>query len=146
MIKYRGHIYREAALRVQYHSAPVERLDSILEKGLLPPRNSSDVTTFQHSEIPTISTTDSPENASVYNPSGVLFTLSVRPNTKWMRRSTRNTRKSERLVDSVRRWVQEAQDKGYDAIHVEGMQSTVGNQILNPDVLEVTDYEIIGQH
>jgi hypothetical protein len=54
-------------------------------------------------------------------------------------------RKGENLADAVDRWVRGASEKGYDAIYVDGMQSTVGNQILNPNILTVKDYTILSR-
>ncbi len=131
--------------KLQYHSAPRERADSILKHGLRLPRNYNDVTTFQHSDIATVSTADEPQYATVYNPSGVLFTLAVDPSTKWLRRSTKNTQKGELLIDAVDRWLREAYAGGYDAVYVDqGLQSTVGNQFLDPSKLKVIDHIVLG--
>lgn len=153
MIKFRGRLYKiattrsaKAAPRIQYHSAPRSRLQSILEKGLQLPRSEKDVQTFQHSEIATISTSDEADYAAAYNPSGVLFTLAVSPQSKWLFRTARSQRKNENLLQAAQRWVAEAYAGGYDAVHVgEGIQSTLGNQILQPSILTIIEYELLGQ-
>ena len=43
------------------------------------------------------------------------------------------------LLDTVNRLSNEARMKGYDGIHFEEWQSTVGNQTFNPNVLEVVE-------
>ena len=126
--------------RIQYHSSPTNRLESILSKGLLLPRSSRDITTFQHSPISTISTADTFDYAAAYNPHGIVFKLTVKPSSRWIKRTIRNMRRGENLIDAVSRWIKEAKTKNYDAIYIEGMQSTVGNQILNPKILTVEDY------
>ena len=120
----------------QYHATSWDRVETILKKGLQLPRSEEDVSTFMH-EMPTISTADRPEDAQVYHPSGALLELRVSPSAKYLKRSSRNMRRGERLIDSVNRWVREAVEKGADGVYVEGWQSTVGNQTINSDVLEV---------
>ena len=44
-------------------------------------------------------------------------------------------RKGENLEQAVNRWILEAVEKGASGIEVEGLQSTVGNQILDLDAI-----------
>lgn len=138
-IRYAGRLYRQAAKGIpstQYHATSWDRVDSIMRKGLLPPRGEQDVSTLVHA-IPTISTADKPTDASIYHPNGALLELRVSSSAKYIKRSSRSMRRGERLIDSVNRWVREAIAKGFDGVYVEGWQSTVGNQTINPDVLGV---------
>ncbi len=64
-IRYAGRLYRQAAKGIpstQYHATSWDRVDSIMRKGLLPPRGEQDVSTLVHA-IPTISTADKPTDA-----------------------------------------------------------------------------------
>lgn len=125
--------------RTQYHSTSPDRLESILERGLQLPLRSEDVATHRY-RTPTISTADEPQYASAYNPSGVLLKLRVKPGSKFIKRSIRSMRRGENLEDAVNRWIDEAAAKSYDGIYVgRGLQSTVGNQILNPSILSVIE-------
>ena len=122
--------------RIQYHATSWDRVPSILAKGLLPPRTPRDVATNVHA-IPSISTTNDPKDAQVYHPQGALLELRVKPGAKYLKRSPRDMHKGENLQESVNRWLAETQAKGADGFWIEGWQSTVGNQTLNPRALEV---------
>lgn len=124
--------------RVQYHTTSPDRLQSIKRSGLKLPKRASDVSTHRYT-TPSISTADDAQNASAYHPSGLLLTLSVKPGAKYLKRSIRMMRKGEHLEKSVNRWLKEVKEKGADGFWMEGMQSTVGNQTINPKVLIITD-------
>jgi DNA topoisomerase IB len=122
--------------RVQYHATPWDRVPSILRKGLQLPRGSGDVSTFMHG-VPSISTADKPEDASIYFPHGALLELRVKPGFKYLKRSPRKMKRGESLVQAVDRWAGEVQAKGAVGFWMEGWQSTVGNQTYDPRALEV---------
>lgn len=121
---------------IQYHTTSWNRIPSILKKGLQLPRSQKDVSTFTHN-IPSISTTDDPENAQMYHPRGALLKLKTKG--KYLKRTMRQMKKDENLLDAVNRWSNEALKKGVDGFWVEGMQSLVGNQTFNPNVLEIIE-------
>ena len=88
--------------------------------------------------IPSISTADTPEDARVYYPDGVVVVLRVLKGQKYLTRSLRSMKRGENLEESVNRWLEEAAEAGATGIYVgEGLQSTVGNQTLVLDALEV---------
>jgi len=125
----------------QYHATSWDRLPSIMKKGLQLPRSSDDVSTFMHDK-PSISTANSPDGLlSGYAPQGALLKLRVKRGAKYWKRSlVRHSKKSDKnLLDTVNRLSNEARIKGYDGIHFEEWQSTVGNQTFNPNVLEVVE-------
>ena len=122
--------------RVQYHGTSWDRVPHILRKGLLLPRGKQDASTFVH-DLPSISTTDKPEDAQFYHPRGALLEVRVKPGFKYLKRTARMMRRGESLIDAVNRWGQEAIDKGAAGFWMEGWQSTVGNQTYNPKALEV---------
>jgi hypothetical protein len=122
--------------RVQYHATSWDRVPRILQKGLQLPRGKQDASTFVH-DLPSISTTDKPEDAQPYHPSGALLEVRVKPGFKYLKRTNRMMRRGESLIDAVNRWGQEVIDKGAAGFWMEGWQSTVGNQTYNPNALEV---------
>jgi len=124
--------------RIQYHSTPWVKIPSLLRKGLQLPRGPQDVSTLIH-DIPSISTADSPENAKIYYPHGALLKILVNPGAKYLARSPRGMRRGEILIDSVNRWSRETLEKGADGFYMDGWQSTVGNQTLNPKVLKIIE-------
>lgn len=121
---------------IQYHATSWEKIPSIIKKGLQLPRGEKDVATFMH-EIPSISTADRPDYAQVYYPKGALLKLKTKG--KYLKRSVRQMKKGETLLDSVNRWSKEVLEKGADGFWAEGMQSTVGNQTFNPNILEIIE-------
>ena len=121
--------------KTQYHATSWDRVPSILRKGLQPPRGSQDIATNGHA-IPTISTANDPDSARVYHPHGALLEFRVRSGAKYLKRSNRDVRRGESLQEAVDRWLQEAKDKGADGFWVEGWQSTIGNQTIEPKALE----------
>jgi len=120
--------------RYQYHATSWDRVPSIIQKGIQLPRGQKDVSTFMH-DTPSVSTADKPEDAQVYHPQGALLKLSVKPGSKYLKRSPRAMRRGETLLDAVNRWSKEVLAKGADGFWMDGWQSTVGNQTFNPKAL-----------
>lgn len=122
--------------KTQYHATRPENVDMIRSRGLLLPGQVR-VDTHRY-EIASVSTADTPENARVYYPDGVVVVLRVRKGSKYLSRNLRSMRRSENLEEAVNRWLAEAEEAGATGIYVgQGLQSTVGNQTLIPDSLEV---------
>ena len=122
--------------RLQYHATSWDRVPSILRKGIQPPRGRQDVATNAHN-VPSISTTDDPDNARVYHPHGALLELQVRSGAKYLVRSQRAMRRGENLQASVDRWLNECREARAAGFWIEGGQSTVGNQTIDPTALKV---------
>jgi len=124
--------------RVQYHATRPENVEMVRRHGLLLP---GDVRVDTHRyEIPSISTADDPKNACAYHPSGVVVVLKVRRGAKYIARSMASVRRGENLEDAVNRWLREASEHGASGVYVgSGLQSTIGNQTLDPSVLEIVD-------
>lgn len=123
---------------IQYHATKMENVELVRSRGLLLP-GQVNVQTHQY-DVPSISTTDTEENARVYYPSGVVVVLKVRRGMKYLNRSMRSIKRGENLEQAVNRWLEEAVEAGADGVYVgAGLQSTVGNQTINPDALEVVD-------
>lgn len=128
---------KQAAMpKFQYHSTSWDRVPSIMRKGLKPPRSSDDVSTMMH-DIPTISTTDRPEDAKLYHPRGALLELRVNSGARYIERGRDDRKSGESLLAMINRWTQEALDEGADGVWLEELQSTVGNQTINPRALDV---------
>ena len=123
--------------KIQYHATKPENVQMVRERGLLLPGQVK-VQTHRYA-IPSISTADSPKDARVYYPSGVLVVLRVRRGRKYLTRTMRSMRRGENLEEAVDRWLEEAEARGAAGIHVPGLQSTVGNQTIDPDALEVVE-------
>jgi len=122
--------------RTQYHATRPENIDLIRSRGLLLPGEVR-VETHRY-EIPSISTVDNLEDARVYHPSGMVLVLRVRPGFKYLTRSIRSMKRGENLEGAVNRWLREAQERGATGIYVgKGLQSSVGNQTLIPEALEI---------
>ncbi len=121
--------------KTQYHSTAWENVPSIERYGLRFPRSPKEVATMLHS-VPTISTTDDPEDAMLYNPRGALIEVRVRSTSKYLKKSNRNIRRGESFLDAANRWAQECLDKGKHGYFAGGMQSTLGNQTVDPSALE----------
>lgn len=121
--------------KTQYHATSWDRVPEILSSGLQLP-NSGSMSTHMY-RIPSISTASKPQDASVYHPHGALLEVKVRPGAKYLKRSIRGMQKGENLEQSVNRWLEEVREAKADGFHVVDMQSTVGNQTINPRVLEV---------
>jgi hypothetical protein len=122
--------------KTQYHATRPENIDMIRSRGLLLPGQVC-VDTHRY-DVPSISTADTPENARVYHPGGVVVVLRVQKWSKYLTRSLRSMRRGENLEEAVNRWLAEAEEVGATGVYVgQGLQSTVGNQTLAPDALEV---------
>lgn len=120
---------------LQYHATSADRVEAVRGVGLRLPTQESDVATHRF-RIPSISTADEPKNAAIYHPMGTVFVLRVQPWATYMRPS--RARKGESLEDTVNRWLDEAATDGFDGVYVgKGLQSTVGNQTINPKALAV---------
>jgi len=123
---------------IQYHATDAKNVDTIREWGILLP-TSVRVQTHRY-KIPSISSADSRENACIYYPGGVVVVLRVKKRARYINRSLRNMRRGENLEDAVNRWLLEAREEGASGVYVgDGLQSTVGNQTLNPRVLKLLD-------
>lgn len=123
--------------KFQFHATALENVPSIERHGLRLP-GVVEVATHRYA-IPTISTADDEENARCYHPSGALIVLRVRPGAVYLEPSSRDLRRRhESLEDTVERLIEAAWRKHADGVRMpKGYQSSVGNQTLNPDVLEV---------
>jgi hypothetical protein len=122
--------------KTQYHATRPGNVNMIRSRGLLLPGQVR-VETHRYN-IPSISTADTPEDARVYHPDGVVVVLRVLKGQKYLTRSLRSMKRGENLEESVNRWLEEAAEAGATGIYVgEGLQSTVGNQTLVLDALEV---------
>jgi len=135
-LRERTYLVESRIPKIQYHATSKDRVASIMKKGLSLPRGKRDVSTHWYG-VPTISTADKAEYAQVYHPSGVLLKIQVLPGAKYLNRSIRSMKKGENLEQSVDRWIKEAKAAKADGVRVEGMQSTIGNQTINPRVLKV---------
>lgn len=124
--------------KTQYHATRPENVELVRKRGLLLPAEVR-VETHRY-EIPSISTADTPKNACIYYPGGILVVVKVKKGAEYINRSLGSMRKGENLEQAVNRWLQEAYDQGADGVYVgEGLQSTVGNQTLDPSVLEIVE-------
>jgi len=124
--------------RFQYHATTWESVPSILKNGLRLPTGSGSVATHRY-ETPSISTANDPASAQVYHPHGALLKIKILPGAKYIKREfPRSSRKGENLEQSINRWLQEAQGLGADGVEV-NLQSTIGNQTINPKVLQVVE-------
>jgi len=122
--------------RFQYHATTCDRANRIARTGIALRRQPGEVRTYAHSEIGTISTANTAELARPYGE--CVIELRVKKGAKYLNRSyPRSSRKGETLEQTVNRWIYEALSRGFDGVYVgQGIQGTVGNQTLNPSVLE----------
>lgn len=122
----------------QFHATRPENVELINKRGLLLPGEVR-VETHRY-DIPSISTANTPKYACAYHPRGVVVVVRVKKTAKYINRSLRNLRKGENLEQAVNRWLEEAYSEGAAGVYVgEGLQSTVGNQTIDPSVLENVD-------
>lgn len=112
----------------QYHSTSWDKIDSILKKGLLLPKTTSDIATHAYN-TKTISTADEEKFAMVYNPNGALLKIKINPenykdvniNSMW--------KSGENLEQLMNRLIDKYKSEGFSGIYVgNNYQSTVGNQ------------------
>ena len=129
-------------LPVQYHATTPERARLILEHGLKLPTPETARTNCH--QIPSISTADSPMDAAVYAPHGVMLVFQVGPRANYIVRSSRSMRKNENLQEAVNRWLLEAASRGTAGVYMKGWQNTVGNQHLDPASLRLIEWYEIG--
>jgi hypothetical protein len=122
--------------RLQYHSTKTEAAArQILRDGLRLPTETAHVATHRY-KTPSVSTTDAPEFAAVYHPSGFVIEFTVTTGARYLKRGLQSMRRGESLEAAVDRWLLDAAKVGAVGVYVgEGLQSSVGNQTLDPRIL-----------
>jgi len=123
-----------AKFKFQFHATSRDRAEKILKEGFKLARDSKDIRTHNY-KIKTISLADEFQYAEPYG--DTVIKVKIIKGAKFLKRSfPSSVRQGENLENAVNRWLKTAKDKDFDGVLVgKGIQSTVGNQILNPKIL-----------